>query len=110
MVFSCRDLDGNHRISSMGPIGVEGSGDLYILMGEEVILIQRKAGRNPSRSSSRFSINFVMNTYSQTVRANGIRQHYLMAGDGFPVVLLNGFPKQVTHGVIRFPNLRGSTR
>lgn len=28
-----------------------------------------------------------------TIRANGIRQHYLEAGDGPPVVLLHGFPE-----------------
>src|SRR5271156_1029657 len=30
---------------------------------------------------------------SRTVRANGIRQHYVTAGDGPPVVLLHGFPE-----------------
>jgi haloacetate dehalogenase len=34
-----------------------------------------------------------MKIFSQTVRANGIRQHYLEAGDGPPVVLLHGFPE-----------------
>jgi haloacetate dehalogenase len=34
-----------------------------------------------------------MKISSQTVRANGIRQHYLAAGDGPPVVLLHGFPE-----------------
>jgi pimeloyl-ACP methyl ester carboxylesterase len=34
-----------------------------------------------------------MKISSQTVRANGIRQHYLEAGDGPPVVLLHGFPE-----------------
>lgn len=28
-----------------------------------------------------------------TVRANGIRQHYLEAGEGAPVILLHGFPE-----------------
>jgi haloacetate dehalogenase len=28
-----------------------------------------------------------------TVRVNGIRLHYLMAGEGPPVVLLHGFPE-----------------
>ena len=28
-----------------------------------------------------------------TIRANGIRQHYLEAGSGPPVVLLHGFPE-----------------
>jgi haloacetate dehalogenase len=30
---------------------------------------------------------------SHTVRANGIRQHYLEAGEGPPVILLHGFPE-----------------
>jgi haloacetate dehalogenase len=30
---------------------------------------------------------------SRTVHANGVRQHYLEAGDGPPVVLLHGFPE-----------------
>jgi haloacetate dehalogenase len=30
---------------------------------------------------------------SRTVRANGIRHHYVTAGDGPPVVLLDGFPE-----------------
>jgi pimeloyl-ACP methyl ester carboxylesterase len=30
---------------------------------------------------------------SVTIRANGIRQHYLEAGSGPPVVLLHGFPE-----------------
>jgi haloacetate dehalogenase len=34
-----------------------------------------------------------MNSFGRTVRANGIRQHYLEAGDGPPVVLLHGFPE-----------------
>jgi len=34
-----------------------------------------------------------MKISSQTVRANGIRQHYIAAGDGPPVVLLHGFPE-----------------
>jgi haloacetate dehalogenase len=34
-----------------------------------------------------------MNISSRTVHANGIRQHYLEAGDGPPVVLLHGFPE-----------------
>jgi haloacetate dehalogenase len=34
-----------------------------------------------------------MKISSQTVRANRIRQHYLAAGDGPPVVLLHDFPE-----------------
>jgi pimeloyl-ACP methyl ester carboxylesterase len=34
-----------------------------------------------------------MKISSRAVRANGIRQHYLTAGDGPPVVLLHGFPE-----------------
>jgi hypothetical protein len=34
-----------------------------------------------------------MKISSRTVHANGIRQHYLEAGDGPPVVLLHGFPE-----------------
>jgi haloacetate dehalogenase len=34
-----------------------------------------------------------MKSFSRTVRANGIRQHYLEAGDGPAVVLLHGFPE-----------------
>lgn len=34
-----------------------------------------------------------MKTQSHTIRANGIRQHYLDAGEGAPVVLLHGFPE-----------------
>jgi pimeloyl-ACP methyl ester carboxylesterase len=30
---------------------------------------------------------------SHTLRANGIRQNYIDAGDGPPVVLLHGFPE-----------------
>ncbi|HEX9449492.1 MAG TPA: alpha/beta fold hydrolase [Dongiaceae bacterium] len=28
-----------------------------------------------------------------TIQANGIRQHFLLAGEGAPVVLLHGFPE-----------------
>jgi haloacetate dehalogenase len=41
----------------------------------------------------RISINIAMKISSRTVRANGIRQHCLEAGDGPPVVLLHGFPE-----------------
>ena len=34
-----------------------------------------------------------MKISSRTIHANGIRQHYLEAGDGPPVVLLHGFPE-----------------
>ncbi|WP_433965490.1 alpha/beta fold hydrolase [Tunturiibacter gelidiferens] len=34
-----------------------------------------------------------MKISSRAVHANGIRQHYLEAGDGPPVVLLHGFPE-----------------
>jgi haloacetate dehalogenase len=34
-----------------------------------------------------------MKISSRTIRANGIRQHYVTAGDGPPVVLLHGFPE-----------------
>jgi haloacetate dehalogenase len=34
-----------------------------------------------------------MKISSRTVHANGIRQHYLAAGDGSPVVLLDSFPE-----------------
>ena len=34
-----------------------------------------------------------MNVQHHTVRANGIRQHYLDCGDGPPVILLHGFPE-----------------
>jgi haloacetate dehalogenase len=34
-----------------------------------------------------------MKICSRTIQANGIRQHYLEAGDGPAVVLLHGFPE-----------------
>ena len=34
-----------------------------------------------------------MNFVHRTIRANGIRQHFLEAGSGPPVVLLHGFPE-----------------
>jgi haloacetate dehalogenase len=34
-----------------------------------------------------------MNAIHHTVKANGIRQHYIDAGEGSPVVLLHGFPE-----------------
>jgi pimeloyl-ACP methyl ester carboxylesterase len=39
------------------------------------------------------SINIAMKISSRTIHANGIRQHYLEAGDGPAVVLLHGFPE-----------------
>jgi haloacetate dehalogenase len=38
-------------------------------------------------------MNAAMKLSSRTIRANGIRQHYLEAGEGPPVVLLHGFPE-----------------
>jgi pimeloyl-ACP methyl ester carboxylesterase len=55
---------------------------------------------------------------SLTVHANGIRQHYLEAGSGPPIVLLHGFPEMnyawrrqipalATHYRVIAPDLRG---
>jgi haloacetate dehalogenase len=41
----------------------------------------------------RISVNTAMKISSRTIHANGIRQHYLEAGDGPAVVLLHGFPE-----------------
>jgi haloacetate dehalogenase len=38
----------------------------------------------------------------RTVTANGIRQHYIDAGQGPTVVLLQGFFLQTIHGGTRF--------
>ena len=37
---------------------------------------------------------------SLTSRANGIRQYYLEAGNGPPVVLLHGFPETGIYGAL----------
>src|SRR5271167_1159103 len=43
---------------------------------------------------SRATASFVMSEIKHhTIRANGIRQHYIEAGTGAPVVLLHGFPE-----------------
>jgi hypothetical protein len=61
--------------------------------GRRIQTYSKEETRFEIRHAPRISINIVMKISSRTVHANGIRQHYLGAGDGPPIVLLHGFPE-----------------
>ena len=46
---------------------------------------------------------------SQTAQVNGVNLHYVMGGQGFPVILLHGYPRPGTSGAACCPHWRKRT-